>query len=61
MTTLFVTHDLGTLPSICQRLILMKGGRIWQQGSPEAMLREEILTQLYEAPISVPTPYGIAG
>ena len=54
-TTLFVTHDLRTLPSTCQRLILMKDGKIWQQGSPESMLREEILTQLYGAPISVPT------
>jgi ABC-type Mn2+/Zn2+ transport system ATPase subunit len=54
-TTLFVTHDLRTLPSTCQRLILMKDGRIWQQGSPESMLREEVLSQLYEAPVSVPT------
>jgi len=55
MTTLFVTHDLRTLPPICQRLILMKDGKIWQQGSPELMLREEVLSQLYGAPISVPT------
>jgi len=54
-TTLFVTHDLRTLPSTCQRLILMKDGRIWQQGSPESMLREEVLSQLYGAPVSVPT------
>jgi ABC-type Mn2+/Zn2+ transport system ATPase subunit len=54
-TTLFVTHDLRTLPSICQRLILMKEGKIWQQGSPESMLREEVLSQLYGAPISVAT------
>jgi ABC-type Mn2+/Zn2+ transport system ATPase subunit len=53
-TTLFVTHDLRTLPSICQRVILMKDGKIWQQGSPESMLREEVLSQLYGAPISVP-------
>jgi ABC-type Mn2+/Zn2+ transport system ATPase subunit len=55
MTTLFVTHDLRTLPPVCQRLILMKDGRIWQQGSPESMLREEVLTQLFGAPISVTT------
>jgi len=61
MTTLFVTHDLRTLPPICQRLILMKEGRIWQQGSPESMLQEEILTQLYGAPTSVPTLSDIAG
>jgi len=54
-TTLFVTHDLATLPSICQRLILMKDGRIWQQGSPQSMLREDVLTQLYGAPISIPS------
>ena len=54
-TTLFVTHDLRMLPSICQRLILMKDGKIWQQGRPESMLREEVLSQLYGAPISVPT------
>ncbi len=55
MTTLFVTHDLRQLPSICQRLILMKEGRIWQQGDPESMLDKEILSQLYGVPISVPT------
>ena len=54
MTTLFVTHDLRTLPPICQRLILMKEGQIWQQGSPESMLREEVLSELYGAPILVP-------
>jgi ABC-type Mn2+/Zn2+ transport system ATPase subunit len=54
-TTLFVTHDLSTLPSICQRLILMKDGRIWQQGSPQSMLQEEVLTELYGAPSSVPS------
>jgi len=60
-TTLFVTHDLRMLPSICQRLILMKEGKIWQQGNPESMLREEVLSQLYEAPISVPTEIAPLG
>jgi ABC-type Mn2+/Zn2+ transport system ATPase subunit len=61
MTTLFVTHDLRMLPSVCQRLILMKEGRIWQQGGPESMLQEGILTQLYGAPTSLPTLSDIAG
>ena len=52
-TTLFVTHDLRTLPPVCQRVILMKDGKIWQQGSPESMLRQEVLSQLYGAPVSV--------
>jgi len=60
MTTLFVTHDLRTLPSICQRLILMKEGKIWQQGSPGSMLKEEILSQLYGAPVSIPAKSEVA-
>ena len=59
MTTLFVTHDLRQLPSVCQHLILMKEGKIWQQGSPESMLNREILSQLYGAPISSPTKSGV--
>ncbi|MEA3253374.1 MAG: hypothetical protein U9Q17_00320, partial [Chloroflexota bacterium] len=57
MTTLFVTHDLRQLPAVCQRLILMKEGKIWRQGSPEVMLKKEILSELYGAP--VPVPAGI--
>jgi ABC-type cobalamin/Fe3+-siderophores transport system ATPase subunit len=53
MTTLFVTHDLRQLPSICHRLILMKEGRIWKQGRPESTLRDDILSQLYGAPVSI--------
>ena len=49
ITTLFVTHDLRALPSICQRLILMKEGKIWGEGDPDLMLKEEILSQLYGA------------
>ncbi len=52
MTTLLVTHDIRQLPSMCHRLILMKEGKIWKQGSPESMLREEVLSQLYEAPVA---------
>lgn len=52
ITTLFVTHDLKTLPSICQRLILMKEGRIWEQGSPELMLDANRLSQLYGTSVS---------
>lgn len=60
ITTLFVTHDLRQLPSTCQRLILMKEGKIWQQGSPESMLKEEILSQLYGAPVSIPAKSEVA-
>jgi ABC-type cobalamin/Fe3+-siderophores transport system ATPase subunit len=53
LTTLFVTHDLNALPDSCDRVVLMKEGRIWQQGKPEQVLKQDILSQLYDAPISI--------
>jgi len=53
LTTMFVTHDLNALPDTCDRLVLMKEGRIWQQGQPELVLKQDILSQLYDAPISI--------
>jgi len=53
LTTLFVTHDLNALPDSCDCVVLMKEGRIWQQGKPEQVLKQDILSQLYDAPISI--------
>ncbi len=46
-TTLYVTHDLATLPEACQRLILMKNGRVWREGPRDAMLDKILLKELY--------------
>ena len=53
LTTLFVTHDLSALPVACNRVVLMKDGLIWDEGSPEEVLTDEKLSQLYDLPISV--------
>jgi ABC-type cobalamin/Fe3+-siderophores transport system ATPase subunit len=53
LTTMFVTHDLNSLPDTCDRVVLMKEGKIWQQGQPEQVLKQDILSQLYDAPISI--------
>jgi ABC-type cobalamin/Fe3+-siderophores transport system ATPase subunit len=47
LTTLMVTHELKTAAAVCDRLILMKEGRIWAQGRPEEVLQEELLELLY--------------
>ncbi|MBE0480447.1 MAG: metal ABC transporter ATP-binding protein [Dehalococcoidia bacterium] len=52
LTTLFVTHDLGSLPISCDRVILMKNGRIWGEGSPERLLTDQNLGRLYDMPES---------
>ncbi len=53
LTTLFVTHDLGSLPMACDRVVLMKEGTIWGEGSPEKLLTDDNLSQLYDMPVSV--------
>jgi ABC-type cobalamin/Fe3+-siderophores transport system ATPase subunit len=53
LTTLFVTHDLGSLPLACNRAVLMKDGLIWREGSPEELLADENLSRLYDIPIDI--------
>ena len=53
LTTLLVTHDLNSVFHTCDRVVLMKEGKIWRVGKPEAILAEEILSQLYDMPISI--------
>jgi len=52
LTTLFVTHDLSCLPVACDRVVLMKEGLIWGEGSPDELLTDANLSQLYDMPIS---------
>jgi ABC-type cobalamin/Fe3+-siderophores transport system ATPase subunit len=47
LTTLFVTHDLSSLPSTCSRVLLMKGGRIMADGAPSDVLSDANLAELY--------------
>ena len=53
LTTLFVTHDLSSLPIACDRVILMKDGLIWREGSPGGLLTDDNLSRLYDIPVSV--------
>jgi len=52
LTTLFVTHDLNSLPVACDRMVLMKEGLIWSEGSPHELLTDDNLSRLYDMPIS---------
>jgi len=52
LTTLFVTHDLNCLPLACDRVVLMKEGHIWGDGSPAELLTNDNLSRLYDMPIS---------
>jgi ABC-type cobalamin/Fe3+-siderophores transport system ATPase subunit len=52
LTTLFVTHDISTLPLVCTKVVLMKEGIIWKSGDPVQILTDENLSYLYDLPIS---------
>jgi ABC-type cobalamin/Fe3+-siderophores transport system ATPase subunit len=52
LTTLFVTHDLSCLPVACDRVVLMKEGKIWGEGAPAELLSDENLGRLYDMPVS---------
>jgi len=53
LTTLFVTHDLSSLPIACDRVVLMKDGLIWGEGPPEKLLTDNNLSQLYDMSASL--------
>jgi ABC-type cobalamin/Fe3+-siderophores transport system ATPase subunit len=53
LTTLFVTHELETLPRTCARLLLMKHGTIIGDGTPEKMISAENLSRLYDLPLDI--------
>jgi ABC-type Mn2+/Zn2+ transport system ATPase subunit len=52
LTTLIVTHDLSALPLNCDRVVFMKNGLIFSEGTPEKMLTDENLSRLYDIPLS---------
>jgi ABC-type Mn2+/Zn2+ transport system ATPase subunit len=53
LTTLFVTHDLDTLPHTCDRVVLMKDGLVIGDGAPDTLVSVENLSRLYDLPLSV--------
>jgi ABC-type cobalamin/Fe3+-siderophores transport system ATPase subunit len=53
LTTLFVTHELETLPRTCDRVVLMKEGRIIGDGPPDKLISAENLSRLYDLPLDI--------
>ncbi len=46
-TTLYVTHELAMIPNRCDRIVMLRNGKVWADGKPEELLVEEKLTELY--------------
>ena len=47
MTILLVSHDLNLAAEVCDRLLLLNGGRPVAIGAPEAVLDEGLLASVF--------------
>lgn len=53
MTVLLVTHSLDLAAQFADRMLLLSEGRVAAEGSPDRVLREDVLTRVYGWPLSV--------
>ncbi|PPF27213.1 metal ABC transporter ATP-binding protein [Rathayibacter tritici] len=49
---LFVTHDVNPVLGMVDRVLYLAGGR-FRIGTPDEVLRSEVLSELYDAPVDV--------
>jgi iron complex transport system ATP-binding protein len=53
MTVLLVSHDLGLAAEVCDRLLLLGGGRVARVGPPSEVLQREILEAVFGCAVVV--------
>ena len=53
MTVILVAHDLNLAAEVCDRLLLLAGGRVARLGPPEQVLDEETLRSVYGCEVIV--------
>ena len=53
LTVVAVTHDINLASLYCDRIILMKNGRIHCMGSPEEVIVETNIKEVYETDVAV--------
>ena len=53
LTLLIVTHHLEEVVPAISHVVLMRAGRVFAEGSPEAVLRDDLLSQTFGAAVLV--------
>ncbi|MGK9148529.1 metal ABC transporter ATP-binding protein [Plantibacter flavus] len=53
----FVTHDVNPVLPMVDRILYLAGGR-FREGTPEEVLRSEVLSELYGTPVDVLRSHG---
>ena len=58
-TIVIVLHDINFAARYASQICALKDGRVAFMGSPEEIMREEVLTDIFDTPVSVvPGPHG---
>ena len=52
-TVVLVTHQIELAARFADRILLLDGGRVGAEGTPDAVLREEVLERVYRWPVAV--------
>ena len=53
MTVLLITHSLDLAAQFSDHMLLLSGGSVAAEGTPDQVVREEILAEVYGWPVSV--------
>ncbi|BDZ54586.1 iron ABC transporter ATP-binding protein [Agromyces marinus] len=52
-TIVLVVHDLNFAAAYADRIVALSGGRIAASGSPDEIMRPEVLTEVFDTPVEV--------
>ncbi len=53
LTILIASHDINLAAQYCQRLILLRGGRIQGMGHPREVIEEALIHEVFDTPVTV--------
>lgn len=53
LTVVLVSHDLNLASQYCDRLLLLDGGRVFALGTPEQVIRQDVLETVYHCRVLV--------
>ena len=53
MTVLLITHSLDLAAQFSDHMLLLADGRVAAEGTPDEVLREDVLTRVYSWPVTV--------
>ena len=53
LAVIVIIHDLNLAARFADRIVILDGGRIVETGTPDEVLREDILSEVYDTPVKV--------